>query len=300
MKKYIFLIVIITFVFFNCDKYDTNYAKESPSYTGDDRYEGGNAIDELKSKQYSRDKSEETDKYEVDERKNEPNDDRKVIKTGTINYIVNDFKNLEDSIYNKVKDVKGYVESSSFSKSYGTVVVKIPADSFDVFLKSTETFGKISSKNISVKDVTFQFYDLKSRIETKRILEERYKDYLKKAARIEDLLKIERELNTVIGEIEQMEGSFKNLTNLISYSTLTLTFSIPGTDEFVRNYPSIIKGLKDFGYTVVSFFYVLFFIILSIIAFGVPVVILLAILYYITFGKRGLLKKLFKLLSVKK
>ncbi|HOV14120.1 MAG TPA: DUF4349 domain-containing protein, partial [Spirochaetota bacterium] len=225
---------------------------------------------------------------------------RKLIKKGNINYTVNELTKIESSVTLKVKEFGGYVASSNFSADSGNMIIKIPEDKFDDFMLITGNFGKITSKNVGVEDVTQSFYDLDGRVKNKRILQLRLQSYLAQARNIEELIKIEYELNNVTQELESLESNLKNMSELINFSTLTLYFYTPNVNQVYRNFPSLKAGLQNFGYNFVSFLYGLFFVILYILIFGVPIVIILGFIYFITFGKLGFVKKFFKFLSSKK
>jgi hypothetical protein len=223
-----------------------------------------------------------------------------LIKTGSITYTLEKFTGLESLVNAKVKETGGYVFSSTSSLNNMIIQVKIPCDRFDEFLNITGSFGKIDSKSISVNDVTMNYYDLEGRIKTKKILRDRLQSYLSSAKNIEELMKIEIELNNVTEEIESIEGEFKNLSYMIAYSTLTLNFYIQGKSEIERSLPSAIDAFKNFGYNIAYFFIILMKIIIYTIGFGLPILIIIALFYYISFGKLGLIKKLFIRLSEKK
>jgi hypothetical protein len=226
--------------------------------------------------------------------------ERKRIKTGSINYNVSDLKSTEKVVTEKVKEYGGYVVSTNFTLNTAVIQVKIPYDRFDDFLLVTGNFGKITSKNMNVEDVTMEYYDLENRIKNKKILQSRFQNYLSNARNTEELLKIETELNRVTEEIESLEGNFKNLSHLVQYSTLTLNFYVPGTDIEVKVFPSIKKGFEDFGFVIVNFFYGVLFFILYFIIFIIPTVLIAGLIYLFTFGKIGLVRRLFKSLSGKK
>jgi hypothetical protein len=61
-------------------------------------------------------------------------------------------------------------------------------------------------------------------LKNKKSLEERYRDLLIKAETVKDILEIERNINQVRTEIEQLEGQFRYLSQQISYSTLHVNF----------------------------------------------------------------------------
>lgn len=82
---------------------------------------------------------------------------------------------------------------------------------------------QISYRSVNVRDVTGEYYDLELRIRNKKELEKRYLDLLSRAGTVTEILEIEATLNNVRTEIESMEGSLKQLTGRIDYSTIRLT-----------------------------------------------------------------------------
>jgi hypothetical protein len=222
---------------------------------------------------------------------------RQLIKTGSISYNVNDLGGIEEKVESKVKETGGYVFSTSSSLNSLVIQVKIPQDRFDEFVGISGSFGKIDSKHVNVEDVTMQYYDLDNRIKNKKILQDRLRNYLSSSHNIEDLLKVESELNRVTEELESIEGQFNNLSHMISYSSLTMNFYVPGSNETVRILPSLSNSMKDLGYALGSFFIILSVIILGIIGFGIPIIVIIALLYFVTFGKIGLVRKLFRFFS---
>ena len=226
--------------------------------------------------------------------------DRKRIKRGNISLIVENFEDAEKIVEDKAIQCGGFIAGSNYNGSNLSIVVKIPATKFDAFLNASEALGKLQSKSVNVEDVTRQFYDLESRIKNKRILLERYQSYLRKAAVIEELLKIERKINDVTTEIENLEGSYKNLRNLIKFSTLNIQLRLPIAERVIaRSRPSLKKGFQNIAYALVVFFYGFLFTVIYLLAFGIPILLIIAFFYLLTFGRIGLIIKLFRMLSKK-
>lgn len=303
MKK-IIIFIFILFVIVGCSKREVSYSKLSEE-SGSSSYSSDDYND--KTDNFEKDVTDKKIKENINNANNENNQtnnsvkaERKLIRNGTINYDVNDLTNIDKNITLKVKEFGGYVAQSNFSSYSGNMVLKIPFDKFDSFLLICGNFGKITTKNINVEDVTQKFYDMEGRIKNKRILQQRLQNYLLQAKNVEELIKIEYELNNVTNELESIESNFKTLSNLISYSTLNLNFYIPGKSDVYRVFPSFKEGFKNFFYNIADFFYGLFFILLYIVIFGIPLLLIIGILYLITFGKIGIVKKFFKGLSTKK
>jgi hypothetical protein len=195
--------------------YDTNYAvAETPEATVDEIV----AVD-FDAVQYSPPKL--TAPVTINE--------RKLIKTGGITFEVNDIEATKKSIISLVKNAGGYTSSENEKHGYDypqfEQVVRIPSDKLDDFvLKITSLAKRIISKSISTKDVTEEFIDIETRLVTKKDLEKNYREILRKATTVKEMLEVERELEDVRGEIESMEGRLQYLKSQVAFSTLRLTY----------------------------------------------------------------------------
>lgn len=154
--------------------------------------------------------------------------ERKIIKTGNITIKCNDIDKTRDNINNLLKKYKGYSskeEQQSYdNKTEYRFTVRVPAESFDVFVKNI-AIGKdnIESKSIEVSDVTEEYMDVKTRINTKKEVEKRYLDLLKKANSIGDILEIQQKAGEIREDIETAEGKIRFMNDRIIYSTLEIT-----------------------------------------------------------------------------
>lgn len=114
------------------------------------------------------------------------------------------------------------------------ITVKVPAQNFEKFIQDIEkTIPNQTSKNIQVIDVTEEFTDIQSRIKIKKELEKRYLHLLEKAEKMDDILKLEGELNSVRTEIEVHIGRNNALSHKIACSTMEILIrnKIPEKNE---------------------------------------------------------------------
>ncbi|MBW9235445.1 DUF4349 domain-containing protein, partial [Leptospira santarosai] len=97
-------------------------------------------------------------------------------------------------------------------------------ENFEKFLLEAEgEAAKVLERNVTGQDVTEQYVDLESRVRSKRAVEERLLDFMSKAQKTEDLLKISEDLAQVQEEIEVMVGKMKYLENQTSFSTIEIS-----------------------------------------------------------------------------
>ena len=155
--------------------------------------------------------------------------ERKLIKTGNITFETKELEDTRKTILDLVTQNKGYLARDNQYKSDDristTLSVRIPAESFDKVLEGiAKGVEKFDNKNISISDVTEQFLDVEARLKTKKALEIKYLEILKKARTVREILDVERELAKVRGDIEAKEGRLKYLQSQVSFSTLSITF----------------------------------------------------------------------------
>jgi len=228
----------------------------------------------------------------------EATQERKIIKTGSLSFEVKNLSETEEKIAAWLEGFGGYIADTWTNRNNMNVTVKVPASSFEDAMNSTGDFGELLSRSISTEDVSENYYDLETRLETRRILQAKLESYLENAKTITDLLEIERQLNDVTSELESMEKQFRRLSNQIDFSTISISCRLPAnTTEAGFETPDFLQGLKDFGYNALQFLCNFGLGILYIILVGVPSVLLIALLYWLCFGKIGLVRKLFNKLK---
>ncbi|MDR2935723.1 MAG: DUF4349 domain-containing protein [Rikenellaceae bacterium] len=162
---------------------------------------------------------------------------RKIIKEGEISFETSNARKTRELILVTVAENNGYLSDDNASNYGGrssyTVTIRVPSDRFETLLHAiAEYAGKLESKNIRALDVTEEFVDIEARLRTKKELEERYRDLLKRANTVEEVLSVEREIGTLRSDIESVEGRLKYLRDRVSYSSLTVSFHESGDDAF--------------------------------------------------------------------
>lgn len=114
----------------------------------------------------------------------------------------------------------GYMKS----RTNNDVVLRIPAEQFFGFIKELEGYGHMSSRVINSQDITSQFVDLTIRLNNLLVTRNRLQAILEKARNVEETLAVERELNRVSGEIEQIKGRLRMFQNLVDFATVQVSF----------------------------------------------------------------------------
>lgn len=237
---------------------------------------------------------------DISESSVDENTERKLIKTGGISLEVQSLDAAAKAAGEWAAKFGGYVESSYSGESDGTVKVRIPSERFDEAMAEAGNLGEVKSQSVSSEDVTERFYDLKTRLEAKKVMRGRLEDYLSKAKDMKDLLQIERELNSVVTDIESMEGSMRRLSSKIDYSSITVSYSLPyraDPDGGSFKWPDFGDGFRRFASHIVDFFVGFVKAVLYIVICGIPVLAFAALLFWLLFGKVGLARKIFRSLK---
>ncbi|WP_370088189.1 DUF4349 domain-containing protein [Ekhidna sp.] len=177
------------------------------------------AVEEADAGSYRKVSNSEQDQSEIQ---------KKVIKTGGLSYRVESTKEEYQRLSSLLNQYEAYISSENENKGYDrinyNVSIKVPPQNFDALIKAVTEGKKLDNRWVNTDDVTNQYYDLQSRIENKKKLEERYQEILKQANKISDILEVERNLNQVRSEIESLQGQFKLLNHQVNYSTLDISF----------------------------------------------------------------------------
>ena len=201
--------------------------------------------------------------------------ERKIIKEGEITFETSNSKETKEIISKNVSEFKGYISKDNVfdykDKVEYSVTIRVPADKFELLLdRISRNAKKLDSKNINALDITEEFIDVEARLKTKKELENRYKELLKQANKVEEILTIEREIGNLRTEIESIEGRLKYLNDRVSFSTLTAVFYERAGSSFGFN-SKFGQAIQN-GWTNLLWFFVAMtslwpFIVITLIAF---------------------------------
>ena len=175
-----------------------------------------------------------TSKNEAQEQENEkPNDDweKKIIKTASLTIEAKNYNGYYTAMYETVKRVGGYISQEAQSqteyKMENIVTIKVPVTQFHETLSLLAMVAGNSTvieKKISSEDVTGEVVDTKSRLEAKRQVRLRYLELLKQAKNMEEVLRVQSEINELQEQIEMANGRLLFLNRSAAFSTINLTF----------------------------------------------------------------------------
>lgn len=104
-----------------------------------------------------------------------------------------------------------------------SVTVRVPVGRFREALGRVEAMSTVLNRNVQAEDVTEQFHDLEVRLNNLRAVQTRLQQFLARANNVTEALSVERELERVGQQIDEIEGRMRFLSNRAAFSTITVT-----------------------------------------------------------------------------
>jgi hypothetical protein len=189
-----------------------------------------------------------------------------IIRTVTMSIAVQDVQEAFRRVEQIAGEQNGYLAGSQIrqdgDRQVATVTLRVPADqaTYQATLERLRGLAeRVVDEQSQAQDVTEEYVDLDARLRNLRASEESLLQLLAKAQRVEDILAIQRELTTVRGQIEQIQGRKQALERRADMATITLTireaaaFSRPGWSpggtfaEAYRALGAALRGLAVFA-----------------------------------------------------
>ncbi len=152
---------------------------------------------------------------------------KKIIKNANVRCQVDDIGIAYKQINALVAKHQAYIskeeQNNRGRRANYDFTIRVPFERFDTLLSELSKVAiQVDYKNVNARDVTEEFVDIKARLQTKRALEARYIDILKKADSVKDMLTVEKQLQVVREEIEAKEGRLRYLSDQVGQSTIKI------------------------------------------------------------------------------
>jgi len=266
-----FIILCLSFIIISCQhqqsKENSSLGKYYPS-------EAGQADEEYMEMDPARTEEPNPSEYSLEK-------GSKMIKSGNMNFEVNQLENTKRKIDSLIRSVDAYYENEQYH-AYGNRIayslqIRIPITKFDTIIEVLERgVGVLTSKNIRAQDVTEEYVDLNIRLDNNLQYLLQYQSILKRAKSIKEVLDVQEKIRRIEEEIDSKKGRLKYLDNQVNYSTLHLEIS-----ELISG---DIANKPKFGRRVINAFnngiQVFLSFIIALINFW-PFLLLIGFLYFI-------------------
>lgn len=152
---------------------------------------------------------------------------RKITHNLTLTLEVATIDDAVGKINREVQQQGGYVAESqqngSDSQASAQITLKIPADKLSGLRDSLAAWGKVLDQHMLANDITNQYYDAQTRLQTLEAEEKRYLEILNQSKTVDDVLKVENALGNIRQQIEQLKGQLKLWSNQVDYSTVNVS-----------------------------------------------------------------------------
>lgn len=154
--------------------------------------------------------------------------ERKIIKTSDFSIKVKKVAESNQRIKEMVAGEEGFISSMDLTNSTyritSQLVIRVPAQRFDQLMDKIETESIYTNhRRVNAQDVTEEYLDIETRLNTKKQVRDRYVSILRdKAKTVEEVLKAEEAIRVIQEEIESREGRLNYLKNRVAMSTINL------------------------------------------------------------------------------
>lgn len=194
--------------------------EQSAAYDYDKNTNGGFEVqaDGLYANANGKDYSEERKSYSDFNSKTEYSGPKMLVYNANIGITVKNSDTTISQITRIASEQKGYV----VSKSNYRITIRIESEKLDGTIAQVSKLGKLTSKSVSTTDVSDNYADIKIRLDNAEKARTRYLELLAKAENVEAALKVEKELERLNTEIDQLRGQMIKMEHDVRFSTLTV------------------------------------------------------------------------------
>ena len=196
-----------------------------------------------------------------------------IARTAGLTLTTKEFDKTRASLEETLKRHGGYLGELKVSAPADagrtlTATLRIPAPQLEQAMAELKKLGRVEDESQGGEEVTQQYVDLQARLANGKHTEQRLTEILRtRTGKLQDVLKVELEIDRVRGEIEQMQAEKKELSKRVAFATLNtmvkeeyhakLEAAPPSTGSRFRNaavdgYNTVVEGLIDVGLFLLS------------------------------------------------
>ncbi len=153
----------------------------------------------------------------------QPTDISKIVRDGTISIQVekDDFSKGFASVTRIAGNNGGFVLSSQTrGQRAGTLTLRIPAKRFDDAMLSLRAIGTVQAQSVTGRDVTAEFIDLHARLDIANSRRTVLLGLQSRATTIGEVLTVQRQLDNVQLQIEQLQGQLNFFADQVAEATI--------------------------------------------------------------------------------
>ncbi|MDR2971484.1 MAG: DUF4349 domain-containing protein [Bacteroidales bacterium] len=221
---------------------------------------------------------------------NSPDVERKLEKRANVRIRVENLEEADAFISSLMNEYNSYPASTNIEENNYFYSLRVPSKYYDVFLSGMNSMGRLLHKQETTEDVTLRYHDLEGQLVTKKELLRTFQSYLGRANNIEEILAVETRISQLQHDIDGTGTQLRNLANRVDYATIELRLTGPATAiptqsvTFGERIKRLFGGFGGFLSTIVM-------VILGIVIYGIPILLVLGLIFWLFFGRIGLARK---------
>jgi hypothetical protein len=153
----------------------------------------------------------------------------KIIYTARLELQVKDLSQVEKKLPLLLVQTQSYIANQRYErfsdKQSLFYTLRVPVSFFDSVLQNLAAQAiYVSHKSITGEDVSQLYYDLETRLASKKKALAQYQSILQKAQNVKEILEVEDRLRVIQEEIEALEGQARYYNNKIAFATIEVEF----------------------------------------------------------------------------
>lgn len=164
--------------------------------------------------------------------------DRMVIRTAQLAIEVTDVEPALAQVRQIAQQGGGFVSGSTTrvekvndtERTIADLTIQVRSETADATVSALRGLGKVTSESSGSQDVTEEYVDLDSNLRNLQASEAAILKLLDKATRIEDVLALQRELTSIRGQIERIQGRKRFLERRTDMATIAVSLRLPAVE----------------------------------------------------------------------
>ena len=157
----------------------------------------------------------------------QPAQPRLIVRNASLSLVVTDVPKQVEAIAQIAKDYNGFIVSSN-STTFGNdtranVVMRVESDKLDNAIGRLRAMAiEVRNLNVTGEDVTAEFVDLDAQLKNLESAEAQLKKILEQTEKSEDVLAVFKEITAIRGQIDQIKGRMKYLSQSAALATVSV------------------------------------------------------------------------------
>lgn len=153
-------------------------------------------------------------------------------------------KDAVQSVQTWVDDAGGFIQSQQYPTYGGArIVCRIPTQQRSQFNNQVKSLGELQDESMQAEDLSDEITNLDMELKNLYQLRNRLTQLLDKAAKVDDILSIERELNRVQARIDYLEKTEREQAKSVQYVSYTLTLNEKEKDRILGPVGYLVYGV---------------------------------------------------------